>query len=144
MFCINKYPLTLFFYRFIQPQKQNLWLATPRPGLLGRTAGTPIQLGQHEQQQGKTGLPHQVRGHIYSYEDLQYTNKQNVTLILKCAACANYWLFLKSLHHTEAVCLHSLFVWLFGAGFMCLYMQYLWFCVVCTTFASKSSVWTNI
>lgn len=98
-FCINRFPLTLFFFffftPFIQPQKQNLRLATPRPGLLGRAAGTPVQLGQHEQQQGKTGLPHQVCGHICSYED-QAKSYFTILKFKHHSECADYWLFLGS------------------------------------------------
>lgn len=99
IFCINGFPLILFFSPlfppFIQPQKQNLRLATPRPGLLGRAAGTPLQLGQHEQQQGKTGLPHQVRGNIYSYED-QAKSYFSILNFKHHSECADYWRFLKA------------------------------------------------
>lgn len=44
-----------------QPQEQNVRLAATWTGPLGRTAGTPVQLGQHEQQQGGAGPPHHVR-----------------------------------------------------------------------------------
>lgn len=61
--------LSLSLSRFLfQPQEQNVGLAAARTGTLGRTAGTPVQLGQHEQQQqGGAGPPHQVRSFSSSW-----------------------------------------------------------------------------